>query len=121
MTGTPNLSGKAILIVEDDYYAAVDTAVALRQAGADILGPCPTEAAAVELLAELTPTAAVVDVNLGGREAKFELAHQLLERGVPFVFVTGYDPGSIPVDFAKVKLLQKPIPLREIAETIAAL
>jgi PAS domain S-box-containing protein len=43
MTGAPDLTGKIVLVVEDDYYVASDTAAALRGAGAEVLGPCPTE------------------------------------------------------------------------------
>jgi hypothetical protein len=43
---------------------------ALRGAGANVLGPCPTEEIALQFLEEETPTAAIVDVNLGGSGAE---------------------------------------------------
>lgn len=46
MTDAPDLTGRRVLVVEDDYYLAGDTAAALRRAGAAVLGPCPTEDAA---------------------------------------------------------------------------
>lgn len=36
MTNAPNLGGKSILVVEDDYYMAIDVASALRSAGAEV-------------------------------------------------------------------------------------
>lgn len=65
MTDAPDLTGRRVLVVEDDYYLAGDTAAALRGAGAAVLGPCPTEDAARDLLEDETPTHAVLDLNLG--------------------------------------------------------
>ena len=121
MTGAPDLSGKTILVVEDDYYVASDTAAALRGAGAIVLGPSPTAEDAAHLLEHETPTSVVLDLNLGGGGPKFEIAHRLLERGIPFIFLTGYDPDVIPDDLANIKRLQKPIALREVVEAVSRL
>ncbi len=121
MTGAPDLSGKTILVVEDDYYVASDTAAALRGAGAIVLGPSPTAEDAAHVLEHETPTSVVLDLNLGGGGPKFEIAHRLLERGIPFVFLTGYDPDVIPDDLANIKRLQKPIALREVVEAVSRL
>lgn len=121
MTGVANLSGKTILVVEDDYYVASDTASALRSAGAMVLGPCGTEEDAVHLLQEETPTAVVLDLNLGGGGPKFEIARQLIGRGIPFLFLTGHDPEVIPDELADVQRLQKPIALRDVVEAVSKL
>jgi DNA-binding response OmpR family regulator len=121
MTDAPDLSGHAILIVEDDFYQASDTAAVLLRAGARVLGPCASEQAARQLLEAETPTAAVVDLNLGGGGPRFEIAALLRARGVPFVFLTGYDPDVIPEEMAGVRRLQKPVRLHEIVEAVRAL
>lgn len=64
MTGEADLSGHRILVVEDDYYLATDTARALQGAGAEVIGPCPSEEAARDALEEGAPAAALVDINL---------------------------------------------------------
>jgi DNA-binding NarL/FixJ family response regulator len=69
---------------------AADTARALQGAGAEVVGPCPSEEAAREALDEGALAAALVDINLGSGPS-FTLAALLRERGVPFVFITGYD------------------------------
>ena len=119
MTGEVDLSGHRILVVEDDYYLATDTARALQGVGAEVIGPCPTEAAAREALKNDAPAAALVDINLGTGPS-FTLATLLRERGVPFVFITGYDEGVIPPDFADVERLQKPVELRRVVHFLAA-
>ncbi|KWV52026.1 methyltransferase [Rhizobium altiplani] len=121
MTGAPDLSGKTILVMEDDYYVASDTAAALRGAGAVVLGPSPTVEDAIHVLENDTPSSAVLDLNLSGGGPKFAIAHRLLERGIPFVFFTGYDPDVIPDEFAHITRLQKPIALRDVVEAVSRL
>jgi DNA-binding response OmpR family regulator len=118
MRGEADLSGHRILVVEDDYYLATDTTRALRGAGAEVAGPCPTEQAARDELRDARPTAAVVDINLGGGPS-FGLARTLHQEGIPFVFLTGYDEEAIPAEFAGVPRLQKPIELRRIVTAAA--
>lgn len=120
MTGEPELSGYRILVVEDDYYLATDAARALQGAGAEVMGPCPTEEAARAELDGQHPHAVVVDVNLG-QGPSFKLAETLAEHGIPFVFTTGYDPEVIPKQFDHVERLQKPVHLRQIVGAISRL
>lgn len=121
MTGAPDLSGKKILVVEDDYYLASDTAAALRASGAVVLGPSPTTEDAIHVLESDHPTLVVLDLNLGGGGPKFEIAGRLVKRGISFVFLTGYDSDVIPDEFAHITRLQKPIALREIVEAVSEL
>lgn len=60
MTGAADLTGRKVLVVEDDYYMACDTAAALVGAGAAVLGPCPSEEATFDLLEDEKPTHAVL-------------------------------------------------------------
>lgn len=120
MTGEPDLSGYRVLVVEDDYYLATDAARALQGAGAQVLGPCPTELSARAELSERRPDAAVVDINLGSG-LSFKLAETLKDQGIPFVFTTGYDREVVPEEFSDVEHLMKPIQLRHIVKAISKL
>lgn len=121
MTGAPDLTGRKVLVVEDDYYMASDTASALQGAGAEVLGPCPSESSTLRLLEGETPTHAVLDLNLGGGGPRFEIAQMLRQRGVPFIFLTGYDPDVIPPEFRNVMRLEKPVTFRTIVEAVSHL
>ena len=121
MTGAPDLTGRTVLVVEDDYFLATDTAAALRGAGAAVLGPCPSLDAMRDLLEDEMPTHAVLDLNLEGGGPQFEIARLLKSRGVPFVFLTGYDSDVIPKDMEDVVRLQKPLPFRAVVEAVAQL
>lgn len=120
MTGEPDLTGRRILVVEDDYYLAIDTARALRGAGAEVLGPCATEDDAQAELNEQRPDAVVIDVNLG-LGPSFKLARRLKDGGIPFVFTTGYDVGVISPEFEAIERLEKPLQLRHIVGAVAKL
>ncbi len=50
----------------------------------------------------------VLDVNVGGKEI-YALADVLVERKIPFIFVTGYSTDSISDRFTHIPVLQKPI------------
>lgn len=121
MLGAVDLHGRKVLVVEDDYYLAGDTAAALRGAGAEVMGPCPNERVVLDLLQTESPTHAVVDLNLGGGAPRFELAHQLQNRGVRFLILTGYDRSVIPSELGSVPRMQKPVSFRQIVEAVAAL
>ncbi|MBW9117668.1 hypothetical protein JNB88_29040 [Rhizobium cauense] len=118
MADEPDLSGKSVLVVEDDYFMASDFASALRSAGAEVLGPCPSEEATLAILETAVPSAAILDLNLGGGGPRFEIALLLRQKGIPFIFLTGYDPDVIPADLQNVVRLQKPISLRQIVNAV---
>jgi two-component SAPR family response regulator len=60
------------------------------------------------LASGVTIDRAVLDINLRGQFV-FEVADALVERGIPFVFVTGYERASVPDRFADVAMFQKPV------------
>jgi signal transduction histidine kinase/DNA-binding response OmpR family regulator len=112
------LAGRSILVVEDDYYLAGDVAHTIRCAGGEALGPCATESAAGALLETSSPSAVVLDINLGNGPS-YHLARLLKERGVPYVFITGYEATAIPTEFNNVVRLAKPVELRRVVNTLA--
>lgn len=102
------LQDARVLILEDDYYQAMDLQDALEEAGAKVIGPFADAADAAQALSERLPDCALVDLNLGAG-LSFELPHELQRRSVPFAFITGYDDAVIPHDFSGNPRAQKPI------------
>lgn len=116
--GRVDLRGHRILVLDDDFYLANDTAAALRSAGAAVLGPFSDTASALDAL-DVPPTGAVLDINLGGG-ASFVTAERLAGLRVPFVFVTGYDPFVLPEALRDAPVLQKPTDAGRIVQALAA-
>ena len=115
------LSGRRILVVEDEYFLAEDIVESLKEMGAHIVGPVGELEEATNLVnADAAIDAAVVDVNLRN-ELAFPLARILRARKVPFVFTTGYDCGSIEQEFQDVQLWEKPLDLAAMTRDLVDL
>jgi CheY-like chemotaxis protein len=112
------LAGRRILLVEDDYFIAVDLKAWFEEGGAQVLGPVPSVDEALDLIARTAEIdAAVLDINLQD-ELVYPVADALRARGVPFLFATGYDPAAVPPLHSAVALCQKPIDPQIVARTL---
>lgn len=108
-----------ILIVEDEYYLAADLAEALRERGADVVGPVGTFEEAMRAVAEGDIDQAVLDMNLRG-EMSFAVAERLDEAGIPYVIATGYSAESLPESLRDKPRIEKPFRPERVAEMLAA-
>ncbi|MFD1950827.1 hypothetical protein ACFSGX_08610 [Sphingomonas arantia] len=117
MTPPDALAGQRILVLEDDFYLAREQKLILEQAGAVVIGPFGTAVRVDELASLGAVDSAIVDINLG-RGPTFEFARWLQARGVPFVFVTGYDAATIPPDLSHIDRLEKPIRATELVQAL---
>ena len=112
------LQGRRILVVEDGYMMAEDLQHALEKAGAQVLGPVPSVADALRLLAaEEAVDGAILDVNLRGEKA-FPVADALRERNMPFVLATGYEQWALPDAYKDAPRCDKPVDLRQLARAL---
>lgn len=115
------LSGRSVLIVEDEYFLADDIVEVLRELGARIVGPVGELEEATGLVnGDIVIDAAVVDINLRSQLA-FPLARMLKARKVPFVFTTGYDGSSVEREFHDVPLWEKPLDVAAMARDLVNL
>lgn len=115
------LSGRRILVVEDEFFIADDIGQALTQLGAEVVGPVPTLNQALQALDDgASVDAAVLDVNLRN-EPSFPIADVLLDRGVPFVFATGYSPTAIPPSYKHISHWVKPFDPKELVSALPGL
>jgi DNA-binding response OmpR family regulator len=113
-----NLRDRVILVVEDEFLLAFELAESLRRAGAVVLGPAGSVENGMALYhGAARLDGAILDVNLGG-ELVFPLANCLSDSGVPLVFTTGYDIGTILRRYPQAGCCEKPV---ETAQVIRAL
>jgi CheY-like chemotaxis protein len=115
------LTGRCVLIVEDEYFLADDIARACRALGAKIEGPFgDVEEALVILNGLRTVDGAVLDVNLRSASI-FPVARALRSRGIPFVFMTGYDRSAIDPEFEDSPLWEKPLDVAAMTKGLSEL
>ena len=115
------LSGRVVLIVEDELLVAMMLEDMLRDKGCAIVGPVDRVAPALKAAREESLDADVLDVNLAG-EPVYPVAKALAERKVPFVFTTGYERDVLPAEYAHRPRLAKPfMPAQLIDELLALL
>ena len=114
---TDELAGCRVLVVEDDYLIAQEIVATLHEHGATVIGPVADVTRSRALLTETTPDCALLDINLRGQFV-FELAGELVHRGVPPIFTTGYDCSFLPAQFSGAPCLLKPLDMRRLVRSI---
>jgi len=112
--------GRRILIVEDEPLLAMELETNLNALGCKTLRSAATLNAAKAAIGDSGCDAALVDVNLGGRQAD-ELAVALTRKNIPFAFVTGYGREGLPAGFKEVAILSKPFAKEELLVVLAQL
>ena len=102
------LAGRRVLIVEDESLVAMLLETILEDMGCTPVGPASNIDDGLAMAqAEEPLDAALLDVNVAGRQV-FPVAEALRERGVPFIFSTGYGEGGLPDEWRGQTTLQKP-------------
>jgi CheY-like chemotaxis protein len=113
-------SGRRILVVEDEFLIRMLLEDMLTDLGYELAGV----AGRVEEAAELAKTRdfdlAILDVNLDGHDV-YPVADLITQRGLPFMFVTGYGGRGMPAPYRDRPTLQKPFQLDELKRMLAQL
>jgi DNA-binding LytR/AlgR family response regulator len=111
-------AGRRVLVAEDEFLLALEVEDTLRRAGYEVVGPAATAAEAERLAREQALDAAVLDVDLRD-DVVFAAADALALRGVPFVFLTGYGPASLPGRLRGRVVLDKPYAVERLPTALA--
>lgn len=122
MTADPHskLSGRRILVVEDEWLIALDIQDLLEGWGCTVLGPVATAAAAIDLVADDPPDAAVLDVHLDGGTSE-PVAAALRGWGRPYLVLTAYQRSHLSGALLDASLLSKPVDEKKLAQELASL
>ncbi len=120
MTAEPTdaLKGARVLVLEDETLVSMMVEDMLADLGCEVVGPFARLDQALSFIdggGELD--LALLDVNLGG-ERSFPMAEKLVEKGVPFVFTTGYDEAGMPDVWRGRPSLRKPFMMHEMAAVL---
>ena len=115
-----DLSGRRILVVEDEHLIALDIQDILEGWGCTVIGPVPTSSAALGLIDQELPDAAVLDVNLNG-ETSEPVAEALRAGERPFLIMTAYSATDLFGALAGAPLMNKPIDERKLRHALSLL
>lgn len=105
------LRGRRILVVEDLMLIALDLVTIVEDLDGTACGPVATVADALRAVVEEQPDGVLLDINLAG-ESAYPIAEELTRRGIPFIFMTGYD--AVPAGYARFPFVTKPFDYAEV-------
>lgn len=108
------LTGKRILVVEDEPIIAFSLEDMLLEDGADVVAVGSLEEGLDQVEAGRFDFA-ILDINLHGKKS-YPIAFELVRKGVRFVFASGYGDAEHPAELADVTTLTKPYVLDDIRD-----
>jgi DNA-binding NtrC family response regulator len=111
------LTGRHILIVEDEALIAMELIDTLENLGASAMGPIAYVDDILPAVMKKRPDIVILDLNLQGVSSR-PIAKLLIASGIPVVLSTGYVKADIAAQFPGVPILEKPCASHE---TIAVL
>ena len=116
---TASLTGKRILVVEDEALIAMLAEELLAELGCVVHAVAATIPKALALVEAGGFDLALLDVNVA-RERVFPVAEALAARGIPFAFASGYGEQGIADGFKTRPLVGKPYDGRQLEVALLA-
>jgi DNA-binding NtrC family response regulator len=86
---------KTIIIVEDEFIVAEDLTMIAERAGYSVPGTAASVEEAFGLINLHKPGLVILDINLEGKLTGIDLAHQLRDDNIPFIYISAYSTQSI--------------------------
>ena len=105
-----SLEGARILVVEDEALIALSIEQTLRDFGCTVVALAMHIDDALLIAQSGDVDAAMLDVNVGGREV-FPVADVLIRRRIPVLFATGYGAEALRSDLRGRPIIRKPFQL----------
>jgi CheY-like chemotaxis protein len=112
-------AARRILVIEDELMIRMLLQDMLADLGYTVAGEAGRIDEAVALAKQGEFDVAILDVNLNGQPIS-PVVEVLVERGLPFVFATGYGQRGVPEPYRQTPTLQKPFQADALARAIEA-
>lgn len=114
------LSGRRVLIVEDEVIVAFNMECEIEDAGGAVVGPAYSVAEAQRLIEAVD--AAILDININGEQV-WPICDLLQSRDIPFVFASAncLDPNAVPAAYAATACFDKPVSMNRIIAKLSEL
>jgi two-component sensor histidine kinase/ActR/RegA family two-component response regulator len=113
-----SLSGRRILVVEDEALIAGQIETLLVGQGCLVSGPVRGLDNALALARSEPLDAAILDINLSGFRSE-AVANALRERAIPFIVLTGYADSGLCVAFHGAPVVTKPFDEEALVSLLA--
>lgn len=113
------LHGVSVLLIEDESSIAMLMEDMLELLGCNVAGWASTLEDACARARSGSFDIAILDVNLGGHPV-YPAAAILRERGIPFVFSTGYGHGGVSNEYQGVTILAKPFAMADLERALVS-
>jgi len=108
MTKRRDQSGPRILLVEDHFLLALHMGEHLKLDGCRLVGPAYNLEQALDLVRGTPVDVALIDVNLG-ESTSYPVAEALIEKGIPFAFLSGHSKQDLEPRYRSHMLIAKPV------------
>jgi CheY-like chemotaxis protein len=112
------LSNREVLVVEDEMMIAMLIEDMLDEFGCQLVGPATNVPRALDLIGKEQVEVAVLDLNLDGQDT-YAIADALQQKGVPFIFATGYGSAGLRKEYGNRPVLQKPFQIKDLETALA--
>jgi CheY-like chemotaxis protein len=106
-----------VLLVEDEAMIAMLVEDMLEDLGHELVRVATCLEEAVAAAGSESVDLAILDLNLSG-VLTYPAADVLAERGIPFIFATGYGSGGIKDAYSSRPTLQKPFNMEALGHAI---
>jgi DNA-binding response OmpR family regulator len=110
---------RRVLIVEDEMLVGILIEDMLGEMGYTVAGMATRVGTALPMVATLDFDLAILDVNLG-EEMSFPIADAIAEKGLPYLFATGYGRQGITPRHAGQPVVAKPFSSGDLKLAIEA-
>lgn len=108
---------KRVLVVEDEGIVAMVVEDYLHDLGYAVVAVAARLEAGMRLAQNAAIDVAILDVNLAGK-LSYPIAVLLHDRGIPFLFASGYGNSGRPAEFRDVPTLTKPYGKSDLARAL---
>ena len=113
------MSGRSILVVEDEPLIAMMLEDFLETLGHRVHATCDNVEGAIAETKKGGFDVAILDVNLAG-ETAWPVAHALRDKQIPFVIATGGHVEPPPPEFRDVPMIEKPYTVDRVTPALEA-
>ena len=119
-TASEPASSRRVFVVEDEIMIRMLLEDMLADLGYGVAASAGGLNEAIALARNSDFDLAILDVNLNG-DSVYPVADLLMERGVPFVFSTGYGDRGLPEPYRGRPTLQKPFQLSNLENILTSI